>query len=76
MYNKNIIIIHLLVGAKLTKVGADWTSDWNFYHRWRVGAEMTRSRCWSDFNSNWYQDISVMNICDISVLGTGHFGTE
>ena len=23
-----------------------------------------------------YLDISVLNICDISVLGTGHFGTE
>jgi hypothetical protein len=23
-----------------------------------------------------YQDISVLNICDISVLGTRHIGTE
>ena len=23
-----------------------------------------------------YQDISVLNICDISVLGTGHLGTQ
>ena len=23
-----------------------------------------------------YQDISVLNICDISVLGTGHLGTR
>jgi hypothetical protein len=26
--------------------------------------------------SRWYQDISVLNICDISVLGTGHLGTR